>query len=121
MGYPHYSNDCCEHWPTVTICGSMRFFPQMLEVAAELTRRGRIVLMPFCVVAPEDLDSALKERLDLLHRKKIDLASEVLVVSDESGYCGESTKAEIDYALQHHKRVDHWNVVTRPTTIEAES
>ncbi len=41
-----------------------------------------------------------KARLDMLHRKKIDLADEVLVVSRR---IGESTRREIAYAEMHNK------------------
>jgi len=101
MGYPHYSADCYEHWPAVTICGSMRFFPQMLKVANELTTEGNIVLMPFVVTeSPE-----LKEMLDSMHKRKIDMSHTIYVVSDETGYVGESTKSEIAYAHSKGRRV----------------
>lgn len=110
MGYSHYSNDCSEYWPTTVICGSMRFFPQMLAVSAELTLAGRIVLMPFCVVAPENQGGEAKERLDYLHKKKIDLSEHVVVVSDESGYIGESTRSEIEYAEARRKQIEYRRV-----------
>lgn len=82
----------------VTLCGSMRFYDRMLTVAAAETAAGRIVLAPFCVVDPVDQTGDLKERLDELHRHKIDLADEVVVVTDDTGYLGDSTRAEIRYA-----------------------
>ena len=84
--------------PLVTLCGSMKFFKHMLAVAAEETAAGRIVLSPFCVVTADAQDSELKTRLDVLHRHKIDLADEGIVVTDETGYIGESTQGEIGYA-----------------------
>jgi hypothetical protein len=50
-------------------------------------------------------DSAEKTALDELHKRKIDLADYVLVVSDVTGYFGESTKDEIRYAVEHGKPV----------------
>lgn len=82
----------------VTLCGSMRFLALMLDVAAEETTAGRIVLAPFAVVAAEDQGSELKARLDALHRHKIDMAARVLVVTDATGYYGTSTRGEIAYA-----------------------
>jgi hypothetical protein len=84
--------------PVVTLCGSMRFADLMLRVAARETARGVIVLAPFVVVATGDQDSALKAMLDDLHRRKIDMADRVVVVTDETGYWGASTAAEITYA-----------------------
>lgn len=82
----------------VTLCGSMTLFAEMLTVAAELTDRGYIVLAPFRVVAPAYQDDDAKARLDALHRRKISLSDLVVVVTDEVGRIGESTRAEIAYA-----------------------
>ena len=90
----------------VTLCGSMRFFPQMLEAAAELTAQGCIVLSPFSVVAPEDQGGDFKAMLDQLHLRKIDLASRGLVVTDQDGYVGESTRREMVYATSAGKVVE---------------
>jgi hypothetical protein len=84
----------------VTLCGSMRFLALMLDVAAEETAAGRIVLAPFAVVATEDQDSEFKAMLDALHRRKIDMADRVLVVTDATGYYGTSTRGEISYAAE---------------------
>jgi hypothetical protein len=100
-------------WPIVTLCGSMRFFPQMLQVAAELTNRGIIVVSPFVVVDPEhQATSREKRQLDELHRAKIRLAQEIVVVTDGEGYYGESTSLEIDYAHSLGK-----GVVFRPMEV----
>ncbi|MGY1946628.1 hypothetical protein [Nocardia asiatica] len=90
----------------VTLCGSMRFFPLILDVAAELTAAGVIVLSPFKTVAPEDQASELKQRLDALHLWKIRLADRVVIVTDETGYMGESTQREKAYAEQVGKPVE---------------
>jgi hypothetical protein len=90
----------------VTICGSMRFFPQMLQAAAELTAQGHIVLAPFAVVAPEDQDGEHKSMLDRLHLQKIGMSSRVVVVTDQDGYIGESTRREMAYAAMAGKGVD---------------
>jgi hypothetical protein len=84
----------------VTICGSMRFFDQMLQVAADETAMGRIVLAPFSVVAPEHQASEFKAMLDRLHREKIDMAERVIVVTNQHGYIGDSTRSEMVYAAQ---------------------
>jgi hypothetical protein len=122
MGYPHYTNDCFEHWKVATICGSMRFYEHMLVVAERLTLEGWMVLMPFVRKNPSmdrgnlELQSniqasltregaSLEGFLDDMHKRKIDLSRVIHVVSDESGYIGESTRSEIEYAAQHDKRV----------------
>ena len=90
----------------VTLCGSMRFFPQMLQVAADETAKGNIVLAPFSVVAPEDQGSELKAMLDRLHFEKIDLAEQIIVVTNQNGYVGDSTRREMAYALSSGKGMD---------------
>ncbi|MGY3676628.1 hypothetical protein [Streptomyces sp. TE33382] len=88
----------------VVICGSTRFMAEMAE--AELRETigppGKIVVKPGCdMKSSHELWSdpveakALKVRLDELHRAKILLADEVLVVGD---YIGDSTRAEIAFA-----------------------
>lgn len=86
----------------VVICGSTRFMAEMTAADLRETKAGKIVVKPgFDENAPHGLWSdpveaeALKVRLDELHRAKIRLADEVLVVGD---YVGDSTRAEIAYA-----------------------
>ncbi len=103
-----------DEWPVVTLCGSMTMFSQMLEVAAELTARGMIVIAPFVIVGREDQTSREKRKLDELHRAKIRLAETIVVVTSPDYYIGESTRAEIDYAEMLGKEV-----VIRPMEVPA--
>ncbi|MGK3940900.1 hypothetical protein [Streptomyces sp. RP5T] len=93
----------------VVICGSTRFIAEMNEADLRETRAGRIVVKPGCdEKSPHELGAdpveaaALKARLDDLHRAKIRLADEVLVVGD---YIGDSTRAEIAYARSLNRPV----------------
>jgi hypothetical protein len=95
--------------PIVAICGSTRFMVEMAEADARETKAGRIVVKPgFDLKSPHELWSdpaeaeELKVRLDELHRSKILLADEVLVVGD---YIGSSTRSEIAYARSLGKPV----------------
>jgi hypothetical protein len=92
----------------VTICGSMRFFERMLDLAAAETAAGAIVLAPFVVLPPErQADAAeFKAMLDDLHRHKIDMSDRVVVVTDETGYIGDSTMSEIVYAMSRGIRIE---------------
>lgn len=94
----------------VCLCGSMRFFEEFRrqEYACELA--GQIALLP--AFSPNvavhahggnvDITPAQKIACDELHRRKIDLADEVLVLN-VGGYVGESTRGEIEYARAHGK------------------
>ncbi|MEZ7003622.1 hypothetical protein [Streptomyces sp. AD55] len=95
----------------VVVCGSTRFVTEMNEADLQETKAGRIVVKP-CVdmTSPHELWSApaeaeaeaLKGRLGDLHRAKIRLADDVLVVGD---YIGDGTRAEIAYARSLGKPV----------------
>jgi hypothetical protein len=88
----------------VTLCGSTRFWAELVEANAAETLAGRMVLAPGVdlkahhahLASPADADR-VKDDLDALHRAKIRMADEVLVVNP-GGYVGPSTRSEIAYA-----------------------
>jgi hypothetical protein len=92
----------------VCLCGSTRFYDAFQQAAYERTMAGEIVLTvgfyPHSPVHGEGVghDSEEKARLDELHKRKIDMLlpgrDYVLVVSDETGYFGHSTRGEIAHA-----------------------
>jgi hypothetical protein len=106
----------------VTLCGSTRFYDAFQQANYDETMAGNIVLSvgfyPHAKAAHghgEGVghDSAEKVALDELHKRKIDMADEVLVVSDASGYYGDSTRSEIAYALAAGKPVRYRNIGDR--------
>jgi hypothetical protein len=111
----------------VAICGSTRFMDAMVDADRAETAAGRIVVKPGCNMKQphelwdtEEKAELLKVRLDELHRAKIRMASEVLVVGD---YIGSSTTAEILYARELGKpiRFTHANVELGVAAIAEES
>lgn len=98
------------HLPTIVcISGSTRFMADMAEHDLRLTAAGQIVVRPGCNLkephplwADPAVAEGLKPQLDALHRAKIRLADELLVVG---AYIGDSTRAEIAYARQLGKPV----------------
>lgn len=91
--------------PIVCLCGSTRFRAEIEQANQRFTREGRIVLAPGVFGHSGDpLTEDEKERLDLLHLDKIDLAHQVYVVNP-GGYIGESTAREIAYAERTGKPV----------------
>ncbi len=101
--------------PKVTcLCGSTRFYDAFREANLRETLAGRIVLSIGCDFKSDgDLIAAgtlgrdpgqVKRDLDELHKRKIDLADDVLVLN-VGGYIGESTRGEVEYALAHGKPV----------------
>lgn len=93
----------------VCLSGSMRFADLMHRAAATLTAQNVIVLMPHVTTtgAPDD---AFKRRLDDLHRVKITLADRLIVVSDDTGYYGDSTSSEIGWAKELGRPVTAWRM-----------
>jgi hypothetical protein len=97
----------------VTLCGSTRFKDEINRVNAELTMQGYLVISLGVfghVDMPDREDlwitnaSETKIMLDELHKRKIDLADAVFIVNP-GGYIGESTRSEINYAMDHGKPV----------------
>lgn len=94
----------------VCLCGSTRFTDEML-VKQFLYRSQGILAIGWCAVpssfhAGPHLGEAMgvKERLDDLHKRIIDLCDEVFVLNI-GGYIGDSTRSEIEYAKAHGKPI----------------
>jgi hypothetical protein len=107
-----------ETFPIVTLCGSMRFYKRLLEVAAQLTTAGQIVLMPHDASLTGIENKTLIEHgamLDEMHRAKIRMSGSIYVVN-VGGYTGESTRSEIAYATELGIPVQY----DEPATAEAE-
>ena len=95
----------------VCLCGSTRFYDEFQKANLRETLRGNIVLTIGCdtkadgtLLSEGQITAAQKERLDELHKRKIDLADEVYVLN-KGGYVGESTRSEIQYALSTGKPI----------------
>lgn len=85
----------------IYLCGSARFADEFMRQYQRLTEAGNIVLLP-CMpmrVRLEQSEPSLKTRLDDLHKRKIELADDVLVLNI-GGYIGESTAGEIGHATR---------------------
>lgn len=83
----------------VCLCGSTRFGEAFRSAMRSETLAGRIVLTVGLLGHEEgiDMDGPVKEMLDDLHLRKIDLADEVLVLN-VGNYVGKSTGNEVAYA-----------------------
>ena len=104
----------------VCLCGSTRFYEQFQKSNYEETMAGRIVLSVGFYRPSAESEGERKRyehhgenigctpeqkiALDVLHKQKIDLADEVLVLN-VGGYIGESTRSEIEHAIKTGKPV----------------
>lgn len=117
--------------PTIVcLCGSTRFGEEFREANLRETLSGRIVLTIGCDMRSDadlfatmtDVErAAIKRDLDELHKRKIDLADEVLILN-VGGYIGESTRNELEYAQARGKRIrfleEPGKLTFRPITID---
>lgn len=97
----------------VCLCGSARFTEQFQKSYLEETLAGRIVLSVATVAGGDEKlfegyspaeQAQITDRLAELHRHKIDLADEILILN-VGGYVGPGTARERDYAAAKGKRL----------------
>lgn len=96
-------------YKVVTLCGSTRFKEQFLEVQKKLTLKGYIVISVGLFGHSGDnevWDEGVKEMLDDMHKRKIDMADGIFVIN-VGGYVGKSTLSEIEYAKKNHKTIEY--------------
>ena len=91
----------------VTLCGSTRFRDAFTEAQKRLTLEGNIVISVGLFGHAGDDEvwaEGVKEMLDDMHKRKIDMADEIFVINI-GGYIGSSTRSEIEYAEASGKPV----------------
>lgn len=91
----------------ITICGSLKYQKEIMDVAEKLALKGNCVLTP---VYPVSNNERTENQLMLLkeeHFKKIELSDEIMVVN-VNNYIGDSTKLEIDYANKLNKKIIYY-------------
>jgi len=130
----------------VCLCGSTKFWREYQKQMLRLTLEGYIYLSIGAATGTDDQHfgnmpvterEELKAKLDELHKRKIDLADELLILNVSYPWCpkcemfrherdhtsclvekfelkpyiGESTRSEIEYALSKGKSVTYLNPV----------
>lgn len=104
----------------ICICGSTRFADLHAIARWEFEKTGENICLMINYLpqwyAKEEFGegkndhfgeaSGLKELLDDLHFRKIDLSDEIYIINHE-GYIGESTRNEINYAIKNGKPVKY--------------
>lgn len=91
----------------ITLCGSTKFKEDFLREQKRLTLEGNIVLSVGLFGHSGDTEvwnEGVKELMDDMHKRRIDLSDEIFVINKD-GYIGSSTKSEIEYALKTNKIV----------------
>ena len=100
-----------EKYKVITLCGSTKFKDEFLSEQKRLSLEGNIVISVGLFGHSGDNEvwkDGVKEMLDDMHKRKIDLADGIHVIN-VNGYIGSSTKGEIDYAISTGKFVSYMN------------
>lgn len=93
----------------ITLCGSTKFKDDFMREQKRLTLEGNIVISVGLFGHSGDDEvwtDNVKEMLDDMHKRKIDMADEIFVIN-KGGYIGSSTKSEIEYATNTGKKVNY--------------
>ena len=89
----------------ITLCGSLKFQKEMMEIAEKLDLEGNCILTPVYPVSRiSELTDIQLQKIKEAHFKKIELSDAIFVIN-KNNYIGESTKLEIEYAKKLGKKV----------------
>lgn len=94
-------------YKVITLCGSTRFNDAFMETQKRLTLEGNNVISVGLFGHSGDDEvwtEDIKEMLDDMHKRKIDIADEIYVIN-VGGYLSSSTRSEIEYAIATGKAV----------------
>lgn len=108
-------------YKVITLCGSTKFEKEFKETQKKLTLAGNIVISVGLFGHSGDKEvweqmeegtrTKIKEMLDDMHKRKIDMSDEIFVIN-VGGYIGESTLSEINYAEKTGKPVKYLESIT---------
>ena len=96
-------------YKVITLCGSTKFKDDFMREQKRLSLEGNIVISVGMFGHNGDDEvwqDNIKEMLDDMHKRKIDMADEIFVIN-KGGYIGTSTKSEIEYAISTNKKVNY--------------
>jgi hypothetical protein len=89
----------------VFMCGKTGFRQEYQYMSERLTLEGHIVIS-----SRVELTDEQKESLRDIHLCKMDMADEIFILN-VGGYIGESTKWEIQYAIEQGKSIHYYDVI----------
>ena len=93
----------------ITVCGSLRFKKEMIEISERMELQGNCMLTPI-YPTQSDKDAYTEDEvlmLDKMHKEKIKLSDAILVVN-VNNYIGSSTKSEIEFAKSLNKEIIYY-------------
>ena len=93
----------------ITLCGSLKFQKEMMEIAQRQALEGICVLTPtYPVLKNIDITDKQLNYFKEEHLKRIELSDAILVV-DINNYIGDSTNIEIEYAKKLGKEIIYYS------------
>lgn len=100
----------------ITVCGSLRFYKEMMEITEKMELQGNCMLVPIFNPSKSSKEDFTEEEalmLDTMHKERIKLSDAILVVN-VNDYIGSSTKSEIEFAMSLNKEIIYYtNVVDK--------
>lgn len=97
------------NYRVITLCGSTKFKDEFIREQKRLTLDGNIVISVGMFGHAGDgevWNDGVKQMLDDMHKRKIDMSDGIFVIN-VGGYIGQSTRSEIEYALRTGKTVEY--------------
>ncbi len=94
----------------ITVCGSLKFYKEMVEITEKMELQGNCMLVPIYNPNKASKDDFTEEEalmLDKMHKERIKLSDAILVVN-VNGYIGSSTKSEIEFAKALNKEIIYY-------------
>jgi len=92
----------------ITLCGSLKFKKEMMEIAEKKALEGYCILTPVYPVS-ESIERTEEQLIKLkeAHFKRIELSDAIFVVN-VNNYIGNSTNLEIEYAKKLGKEIIYY-------------
>lgn len=93
----------------ITVCGSLRFQKEIMEVSERMELKGNCMLPPIYPTKSNKDDYTDEEvlMLDKMHKEKIKRSDAILVVNVDH-YIGSSTASEIEFAKSLNKEIIYY-------------
>lgn len=97
----------------ITLCGSLKFKKEMMEIAEKMALLGNCILTPiYPIIQNVERTKEQLAKLKEEHFKRIELSDAILVVN-VNNYIGDSTSLEIEYAKKLEKEVIYYTELLR--------
>lgn len=104
-----FCNESGEKMKIITVCGSLRFRKEIMEITEKMALQGNCMLSIVYPAKPDKDDYTDEEiaMLGKMHKERIKLSDAILVVNVDH-YIGNSTENEIEFAKSLNKEIIYY-------------